>query len=246
MSLTPDVEARLPVGFRSQITPDGTIDLIEAPSVNGITGMTFLVGTTFSIGGVIALIGAVPHLDRAAWAALFVISGLPFALIGGHLVFFRRRWRLNAVRVLGEASTWLLPLSARHDYGEPAEVEVRHQLTGGAMSVDLLVLRTSSGSELLIDAADNAPNACFKVIVWRGLQIGFNTWTTGDASRRRPASFDATLQGGQQISATLADLDGEIAPRIVTLARFVSEATLVPIRVVIAANRRRIFSIGSD
>ena len=114
------------------------------------------------------------------------------------------------------------------------------------MSVDLLVLRTSSGSELLIDAADNAPNACFKVIVWRGLQIGFNTWTTGDASRRRPASFDATLQGGQQISAALADLDGEIAPRIVTLARFVSEATLVPIRVVIAANRRRIFSIGSD
>jgi hypothetical protein len=246
MCPTLDVETQLPVGFRSQMAPDGTIELIEGPSVNGTTALSFVVGTSFSVAGLIALIGAGPHLDKAAGVAPFVIIGLPLALIGGYLLFLRRRWRLNPVRVSYDVATWLLPLSARSDYGEPAEIEIRHQLTRGAVSVDLLVLRTSSGGELLIDAADNAPSACFKVIIWRGLQIGFNAWTTGQASRRRPPSVEVALQPGERVSAYLSDLEWEIAPRIVALARFVSAATLVPTRVVIEPHRRRIFSIGSD
>lgn len=145
-----------------------------------------------------------------------------------------------------QIGTWLLPLFVHSNYASPAAFEIHHQLTTGDLSVDLLMLRTASGGEVFIDAADNASNACYKVFVWRGLQVGFDSWPTGESSRRRPAKAGGILENSRYVAANLPDLQDEIAHRIVELAQFVSAATLVPTRVVVQANRGRIVSIGSD
>ncbi|HEX7265153.1 MAG TPA: hypothetical protein VF383_13345 [Candidatus Dormibacteraeota bacterium] len=226
--------------------PDGTAVLSEGSSVNGNTVLIFVVGSGFAFGGVSLIAQSGLQLANIAWGTLFAALGLLFALIGGSLTFLTREWRLNTDEASRYVRIWPFPFAFHTNYVSPVAVEIRHQLTRSDLSVDLLMLRTASGRNVLIAAADNAPDACYKVLVWRGRQVTFDGWTIGEPSERRPAMVDQALEKGQQIAATLSDLDQEIAPRIVELANFFSAATHLPATVMVQANHGRTFSIGGD
>jgi hypothetical protein len=236
----------LPTGYRQGTLTGGEVALVQLPSINGTTAIMFLVSVPFVIVGLVSIFASGMRFDAIGFGVLAIVLGAPMAIVSGRLIFIRRRWLLSPAAITYEIGTWLLPMSVRRSYPGPATIEIRHRLTNDIIRVDIVVIKSASGDEMLIDAADNAPQGCFKVLIWRGLQVGFEYWRTADASRRRPQKLEDFGVKVEPIESSVIDLQEEIAPSVMMLARFLVAATRSTLRVFTEPNRGRLISIGSD